>query len=488
MKIKIIYIESKKGESAQATWILSEANLKYEINSVSSINECKAAIDQYVPDVILSGHDLSAVNSLEVLNMLNSLPIKIPLIIITEAIKEEFCLTALKNGADDYVLKDRLQRLPFAINNAVKSQRTIIEFNQADAEYSICRKKLVKLLDKSVDVICTANSNGLFVDVSAASEKMWGYKPEEMIGQPFIDFVFVEDVDKTIAAASDIIAGTSASNFENRYKHKSGKLVSVNWSSRWDEETGLMYAIARDVTEKKNAEIELRKITDDLIQRSKSIEQFSYIISHNLRAPIANILGLREVLKNSVSEAERARIIGFLFIAVQKLDEIVKDLNKIMEVKFQINESRQEVSMPELLNVIQSGIENRMPGVGIRVFSDFNEVDRVSTLKSYLHSIFCNLISNSVKFKSENKEAVIWVKSFKTKNGFKISFTDNGIGIDLNENGDKLFGLYKRFHPHIEGKGLGLFMVKTQVEALQGTISVKTKPNEGTEFIIELPF
>jgi signal transduction histidine kinase len=107
------------------------------------------------------------------------------------------------------------------------------------------------------------------------------------------------------------------------------------------------------------------------------------------------------------------------------------------------------------------------------------------TLKSYLYSIFYNLISNSIKFRQKQVPCIIEIKSNLLKNNVELIFTDNGMGIDLKKKGDHIFGLYKRFHPHTEGKGMGLFMVKTQVETLSGKISIESEVNKGTQFRIE---
>ena len=100
------------------------------------------------------------------------------------------------------------------------------------------------------------------------------------------------------------------------------------------------------------------------------------------------------------------------------------------------------------------------------------------------YSIFYNLISNSVKYRRPKIGTIIEIKSHLVNNQIELTFSDNGMGIDLSRNGDQVFGLYKRFHTHIEGKGMGLFMVKTQVENLGGAISINSKPNEGTIFKI----
>jgi len=121
----------------------------------------------------------------------------------------------------------------------------------------------------------------------------------------------------------------------------------------------------------------------------------------------------------------------------------------------------------------------------IEIKYDFSEIDGFLTLRGYLYSIFYNLISNSIKYRRKEINCRIEIKSHLTKNKLELTFSDNGMGINLKKSGDLIFGLYRRFHSTAEGKGLGLFMVKTQVEALGGKISVQSLENIGTEFKIE---
>jgi signal transduction histidine kinase len=110
----------------------------------------------------------------------------------------------------------------------------------------------------------------------------------------------------------------------------------------------------------------------------------------------------------------------------------------------------------------------------VKFIIDFSAANELLTLKSFMHSIFYNLISNSIKYRQPDLDPIIEIKSERSGNKFILIFTDNGIGIDLVKNKGQVFGLYKRFHSHVEGKGMGLFMVKTQVETLGGSISVES--------------
>jgi|GEM_PF-1211752 len=241
-----------------------------------------------------------------------------------------------------------------------------------------------------------------------------------------------------------------------------------------------------DITERKDAELEREKMTNDIIHRNKELEQFAYIVSHNLRAPVANIIGIVDLLsRRSTDNNEEKMIRDGLLISVKKLDSVIKDLSYILQLQNVLSEKKEIVKFSHLLEDIRLSIADTINEKQVRFVSDFSEVDEINTIKSYLYSIFLNLISNSIKYRQPDLELVITIASSKTDNKIQLVFKDNGLGIDLERRGDQVFMLYKRFHSHVEGKGVGLFMVKTQVETLGGTISVSSQVNKGTEFMIE---
>jgi len=225
---------------------------------------------------------------------------------------------------------------------------------------------------------------------------------------------------------------------------------------------------------------------NELMKRNKDLEQFAYIVSHNLRAPVANIIGASSALsEEGLSTDDREILSNGISVSIIKLDEVVKDLNLILQVKGGINEVKEIVHFPELVYDIKNSIKNLIDGDDIEIRYDFSEIDKFLSLKAYLYSIFFNLISNSVKYRRQDIHSIIKIKSHLRKNKIELIFTDNGMGIDLQKKGEQVFGLYKRFHTNTEGRGMGLFMVKTQVETLGGKISIKSAENKGTEFLIE---
>lgn len=217
--------------------------------------------------------------------------------------------------------------------------------------------------------------------------------------------------------------------------------------------------------------------------------QFNYIVSHNLRAPVANILGLTNLLLNKdISDDDKLSLTESVQISTKKLDEILNDLNLILSSKSKINHAIDEIHFNETLdNIIETFIQSGGLDIhNIHVKIDENS-NSIFSIKSFIDSIFYNLISNAIKYKSVERYLEINIDISNVLGTIQIEFKDNGIGIDMQKYGDSLFGLYKRFHPKIEGKGIGLHMTKNQVESLGGNIRVESKVNEGTTFFISIP-
>ncbi|WP_426671879.1 PAS domain S-box protein [Mucilaginibacter sp. McL0603] len=279
-------------------------------------------------------------------------------------------------------------------------------------------------------------------------------------------------------------------NYETTYDLKDGTVrwYEVRWVGVADtEKINIGFIVAfKDITERKISELENARITADLVQHNNDLEKFAYIVSHNLRAPVANIIGASNVLNNiELSKADKEKLSRGINISAMRLDEVINDLNQILQVKGGIDEIKEKVRFSELVDHIKVSIMDLIDKNNIEIKYDFSEINEFFVLKPYLYSVFFNLISNSIKYRRQEVDSIIEIRSRLQKDRVELIFTDNGMGIDLKKNAGQIFGLYKRFHSNIEGKGMGLFMVKTQVETLGGEISVESEENSGTEFKIE---
>jgi PAS domain S-box-containing protein len=281
-------------------------------------------------------------------------------------------------------------------------------------------------------------------------------------------------------------------NYETSYPGQDGNSewyrISMNPVKDHRNKTIGLCCSAINITGVKLVETERARIADELVQRNQDLEQFSYIVSHNLRAPLANVTGLCQILKHAdISLRERMETENFLFQSILKLDAIVKDLNDILGVRRGIKEKMEKVIFSGLLSDVLAGFHLVIEQENIIILTDFSEASEFFTIKSYLYSIFFNLVSNSIKYRQQDKTTIIDISSWKENDRLIIRFKDNGRGIDLASKRNEVFGLYKRFHLDIEGKGMGLFMVKTQVRLLGGDIDIQSLPGVGTSFLIELP-
>lgn len=230
----------------------------------------------------------------------------------------------------------------------------------------------------------------------------------------------------------------------------------------------------------------LRMKNQELAEQNARLEQFAYIISHNLRAPMARLVGLASVLRKSGDEAEKSEIIDLMVRSTADFDEVFKDLSMILSIQKLSPAVYSNITLDQVTQKVMHQLSAEVHETAVDISTDFSEVPMLHSLPQYVESIFFNLISNSIKYRSPQRSPVIKVISRRENGTTQIIFSDNGLGIDMNRHRDTVFNLYKRFHFHVEGKGLGLYLVRTQVEALGGTIRIESDPQVGSVFTISL--
>lgn len=232
--------------------------------------------------------------------------------------------------------------------------------------------------------------------------------------------------------------------------------------------------------------IKLTETNSELIKHNNELRQFSYTVSHNLRGPVASLLGLVNLIdRDRIHDADQ-EVFGHLISATRQLDQIIKDLSKIIDIRHDIFRIRQRIDLKAELHDIAQVLRKEMEEPRIELISDFDACSHIYSIKPMVSSILYNLISNAIRYRSGERTPVIQVTSKENDDFYLLEVEDNGLGIDLNQNRDNLFKLYKRFHFHTEGKGLGLYLVKLQCESLGGVIDVESEVNRFTRFKIKL--
>ncbi len=229
---------------------------------------------------------------------------------------------------------------------------------------------------------------------------------------------------------------------------------------------------------------DLQHTNQELVKHNNELVQFSYTVSHNLRGPVARLLGLSQLLRDASSNEERKQMEELILNSSVELDEILHDLSIIIDIRNEIYRVREKIVLEEewkkAIGLLSGNIK---PEYSIDV--DFSDAPYMYGIRPMVQSIFYNLVSNAIKYQYPNRDLRVKVKSYPISSSkTAIEVSDNGLGIDIPRHGDKLFKLYKRLHTHVSGKGLGLFLVKTQAEAMGGEIEVKSTLGIGSTFLI----
>ncbi|HWB23854.1 MAG TPA: ATP-binding protein [Chitinophagaceae bacterium] len=620
--IRILHIEDVATDAELVQRALKKAGLQFEACVVDEKETFINALTQFKPQVILSDHSMPYFDSVEALELLQEYDPGIPFILVTATVSEEFAVDMIKRGASDYLLKDRLQRLPNAIITAVEKRQMQLEHHQVlldvinseallnDAEtlaqfgsfevnpaahtiklsnqfyrifgfnsrdiqpvckitynekyHTVADKIHIALSDVFIDLISNKKSytiidkngrlkflsaefridksadgsihtiKGFLLDVTklkyaesllqqseanlktifsitdtgyvlmahdqkvilfnkkaaALVEDMRGIPVRE--GAAMEDYVVSERKEFVQEIVHKIMQGENVS-YENRFVNKKGetKWYLLQWypvTGDNQRRHGIMLALS-DITERKILEIEREQISADLIVRNKALEQFAYIVSHNLRAPVANIIGISNILAygDSLAREDMHQFLQALSSSTKHLDGIVNDLNHILRITHGVNEEMQPVNFQQLVDDIKTALAGIIKSTHATINTCFKAQPGMVAVKSFLHYIFYNLILNSLQFVHPLKQPCIFIEAKAAGEKIELIFRDNGCGIDMDKYGNKIFGLYQRVSASGGGKGMGLCIVKTLVDNMGGHIKAESALLNGTTFYIDLP-
>jgi len=327
------------------------------------------------------------------------------------------------------------------------------------------------------------------VFVNPAFTKMTGFKSNEVIGKNANILMNKFSVRNDIKKLAEVLKKKEEFTFEALNKRKNNEQYWVNLTmipiTNKDNQHSHWISIQRDISVEKEREKEREHLISELTQNNKDLKQFSYITSHNLRAPLSNLTGLLNLVEDiPIENQELKEIISGFSKSTHQLNETINDLVNVIIIKDSPSIQKEGIVIKDVFENVFNQLSFL---IGLKkpiIKMDLNKAQIVFLNKSYIESILLNLMSNSLRYCDPNKQLKISIASKKNGTETIITFKDNGIGIDLERNKDKVFGLYQRFHDYPDSKGLGLYLVKSQVESMGGTISIDSKVGVGTTFTI----
>ncbi|MDX5419620.1 MAG: PAS domain-containing sensor histidine kinase [Hymenobacteraceae bacterium] len=356
--------------------------------------------------------------------------------------------------------------------------------------------EMLSLVASGTDnAVIIMDAAGLTEWVNVGFTKMTGYTIADMAGRKPGEVLRGEETEEvTLRKLCEKLREGIHFNVMLAYYRKTGEKfwASVDITPIYNESGAVtrFVAIQKDITYRKEAEENQLRMTQDLNRQNTDLQQFTYIVSHNLRAPVANALGLVNLLtKVSKDNPLYDPSLAHLKQSVEQLDTVLKDMNTILSVRDgKGNLEMEKIPVKLVVEQALTSLEESLKQCNGEVLLNIADSVEVKANKAYLYSIFYNLLSNAIKYRATERRLKVEVTCHANPGkGVVISFVDNGSGFDMEKARNQVFKLYKRFHRDKNGRGIGLYLVKTHLEAMGGHIEVTSKPGEGTGFRITLP-
>ncbi|WP_422859269.1 PAS domain-containing protein [Flagellimonas sp. S174] len=243
-----------------------------------------------------------------------------------------------------------------------------------------------------------------------------------------------------------------------------------------------LIGMSMDITNLKQKEEQLRNLINVTAIQNKKLINFAHIVSHNLRSHSANFSMLLDFLIKEKEPEEKERILGMLSSASDNLLDTLENLNEVVDISTNVNLDKKSVGLNKSIERVQQNLSAFLEKNKVQITNTIDDSLQVKSVPAYLESIILNLMTNAVKYRHPMRAPEITLEASKEPKGIAFSITDNGLGIDLDRYGDKIFGMYKTFHNNKDARGLGLYIIKNQIEAMDGYITVDSSVNKGSVF------
>ncbi len=346
-------------------------------------------------------------------------------------------------------------------------------------------EELDRLFTVSLDLLCVAGTDGYFKQINPAFKRILGYTEEELLSRSFLDFVHPEDVESTIVEVERLAQGLPVVDFENRYRAKDGSYRWLAWRSAPVAARGLIYAVARDVTEQKRIEKLMVEQAADLARSNADLEQFAYAASHDLRAPLRAIGHLSEWIAEDLAAGSHDNVqehAGKLRAQVRRMETLIDDLLRYARAGRE-HGSVVEVNTSELVEELTALLA---PPEGFTVTVE-GEMPVIKTEKAPLEQVLRNLIGNAIKHHDRPHGKVV-VSARSSGDRYEFLVADDGPGIPA-ESRNEIFKMFEKLGlgKGVEGTGMGLALVKRIVESQHGSVWVEAPPMRGAVFHFTWP-
>ncbi|MHA6249942.1 PAS domain S-box protein [Pontibacter sp. CAU 1760] len=348
-------------------------------------------------------------------------------------------------------------------------------------------KKFKTISDYAFDAFILMREDATFAYLNDLALQRWGYTREEAqsIRVPDVDPIFQEDKFNEVFAYTQ---KQTIPPFETLHKRKDGTLYPVEISMGGLTLDGKphMFAVARDITERKMADEALKASNKELQEINNDLDNFIYTASHDLKAPISNIEGLLALLSHDmkagiVQDEEAQHIIGLMQGAVERFKKTIGNLTDVVKLQQESSAAAVLVNFEKVIKDVSLDLESNIEEANLKLEIVATDCPPIHFSEKNLRSIVYNLLSNAIKYRAAERSPYVRIECGHTESHVVLTVQDNGLGIPSHLQG-QVFHMFKRFHDHVEGTGIGLYMIKKIIENAGGYIEVDSQENVGTTF------
>ncbi|MES2765457.1 MAG: PAS domain S-box protein, partial [Bacteroidota bacterium] len=290
---------------------------------------------------------------------------------------------------------------------------------------------LLSLIKNSPYGIITINLEGAITMANSLAAQHLGFSLEDALDMPVVDVIedipdLLQNVKKSLRTGQEGFEIPSVSYKEHFFLFRAVTIVNG------------MFITSEDITEKVKSEQEMKELNAALIVNNRQLQQYTYITSHNLRAPVANMMALTDLFTESESSEEKDFIVESIRETAHSLNQILVDLNEIVSIKSDVTQTKHIIKLNDEIDGVLKALAHQIKDSKAEITVDFSAMPEILSVKSYISSIFYNLVSNAIKYRSPRRTLKLKITAKKVKKTCILTFKDNGVGIDMKVNGDKV--------------------------------------------------
>jgi PAS domain S-box-containing protein len=500
-KLRVLLVEDSASDAELVVHELAGDGFEvcHEVVQTEAEFRQRIADDDY--DVILADCNLPQWRGMETIEILRSQKLDIPVILVTGSLGDVAAVECIKQGATDYVLKDKLTRLASSVRRALDERRYRAEREQAEAALQESENRLASVIASAMDAIVTVDEQQRIVLFNAAAERVFRCPAAEALGGSLNRFI----PERFRAAHETHVQRYNATAITNRNMDQLDTLAGLrangeefplqaSISQVATHDGKLFTVILRDVTQqeglrrlREQAERDLAKKIEELARSNADLEQFAYVASHDLQEPLRMVASYTQLLAERYTgklDETADKYIRYAVEGAVRMQTLIQDLMAFSRV----GRNGLELGRTDCSLVVKEAIQNLHSAIqesGAEVRQDALPV--ISADLSQLRQVFQNLLGNAIKFRG-TETPVITVRAEEKDEEWQFAVQDNGIGI-AREHLEIIFAIFQRLHTRKEypGNGIGLAICKKIIERHGGRIWVESQPGKGTTFKFTIP-